>query len=335
MLSINYRRKVLMATYTKRANGKWQAKIRKKGYKTLTNTFSRKTDAMTWAKEKELEMERGYFESTETAEKVLMCDLLDRFKEEVTSKYKSPEWSNYAINYLKKVIGHFRLIEFDVDSARDYKEYRLSKVSGDTVRKEMSLIKRMIDYSMREWNIHLPKGNPFLKISLPPKGKARDRRLKQGEFEIIKKEAENYGGYISIVFELAVETAMRRGEINNLRWSNINLDKRTAHLPDTKNGDSRTVPLSSRAIELLKQVESSGDKLFPVNGDSIGKAFRRVTDRIGIEDLRFHDLRHEATSRLFEKGLQLMEVASITGHKDLAMLKRYTHLDAEKLALKL
>lgn len=324
-----------MATFAKRPNGKWQVKIRKKGYKTLSNTFTRKSDAITWAKEKELEMERGSFESTDAAEKTFLSDLLDRFKEEVTSNYKSPDWAKYKIDYLKKVIGHFRLIEFTVDSARDFKEYRLSKVSTDTVRKEMSLIKRMIDYSMKEWNIHLPKGNPLLKVSLPAKGKARDRRLKVGEFDIIKAEAENYGGYINIVFELAIETAMRRGEINNLRWSQINLDKRTAHLPDTKNGDPRTVPLSTRAVELLKQVECSGDVLFPVNGDSIGKAFKRVTGRAGIKDLRFHDLRHEATSRLFERGLQLMEVAAITGHKDLAMLKRYTHLDAEKLALKL
>jgi integrase len=159
--------------------------------------------------------------------------------------------------------------------------------------------------------------------------------LRAGEFELIKKEASNYGGYIGVIFELAIETAMRRGEIISLTLENVNFDKRTAYLPDTKNGDSRTVPLSFRAIELLEQVRTSRGKLFPINGDSIGKAFRRVTDRVGIEDLRFHDLRHEATSRLFEKGLQLMEVASITGHKDLAMLKRYTHLDAEKLALKL
>jgi integrase len=128
---------------------------------------------------------------------------------------------------------------------------------------------------------------------------------------------------------------MRRGEMINLIWKNINFEKRTAYLPETKNGTSRTVPLSMRAIELLNKLEKTGEQLFPVNGDSLGKAFRRVTDRAGIEDLRFHDLRHEATSRLFEKGLQLMEVSAITGHKDLAMLKRYTHLDAEKLALKL
>ena len=261
--------------------------------------------------------------------------MLDRFYDGVASNYKSSKSAKYTIGYLTKVLGHINLIDLSVDVAREYKEYRLETVSGDTVRKEMSLMKRMVNYAMTEWNIHLPKGNPFNSVSLPPKGKARDRRLLSGEFELIKEEAENYGGYINIIFELAIETAMRRGEIISLLWKNINLHKRIAYLPETKNGSSRTVPLSSRAIELLGDIEKTSEQVFPIKADSLGQAFRRVTGRAGIEDLRFHDLRHEATSRLFEKGLQLMEVSAITGHKDLAMLKRYTHLDAEKLALKL
>jgi len=324
-----------MATITKRDNGKWQAKCRKKGYKTISKTFSRKSDAETWSKQVELDMEKGIFESTATAERTLVSDLLDRFYDEVASKYKSADSARYTIGYLKRVVGHINLIDLSVDVAREYKEYRLETVSGDTVRKEMSLIKRMVNHAMTQWNIHLPKGNPFNIVSLPPKGKARDRRLFSGEFEIIKTEAEIYGGYISIIFELAIETAMRRGEIINLLWQNISLPKRTAYLPETKNGSSRTVPLSIRAIELLGQVEKTNEQVFPIKADSLGQAFRRVTARAGIDSLRFHDLRHEATSRLFEKGLQLMEVSAITGHKDLAMLKRYTHLDAEKLALKL
>ena len=324
-----------MATITKRANGKWQAKCRKKGYKTVSKTFSRKYDAETWAKQIELEMERGIFESTAKAEHIQLTNLLDQFWDEVASNYKSSINVKYTIEYMKKVLGHIHLIDLSVDVVRDYKQYRLNKISSETTRKELSLLRRVIDYSMMEWNIHLPKGNPFHKVSLPAKGKARNRRLNAGEFDAIFKEAKNYGGYIAITFELAIETAMRRGEMINLEWANINYKKRTAFLPETKNGTSRTIPLSIRAIELIKMVKKDGDLLFPINGDSIGKAFRRVTDRAGIEDLRFHDLRHEATSRLFEKGLQLMEVSAITGHKDLTMLKRYTHLDAEKLALKL
>ena len=131
---------------------------------------------------------------------------------------------------------------------------------------------------------------------------------------------------------------MRRGEILSLTWENVHLDKRFVHLPDTKNGDSRDVPLSPMALELLSALPRNirGDQfVFPLHFEALKSLWRRACSRADISDLRFHDLRHEATSRLFEKGLNVMEVAAITGHKDLRMLQRYTHLRAEELALKL
>jgi integrase len=324
-----------MATLTKRENGKWQAKCRKRGYRTISKTFSRKYDAEKWAKQIELSMEQKVFESTSRAERTELNELFDRYWDEVASNYKSSKSTKYTINLLKKVLGHIHLIDLSVDTVRDYKQYRLETVTGDTVRKEMSLLKRLINHSISEWNIHLPKGNPVINVSLPSKGKARDRRLLEGEKETLLTEALHYGGSIGVIIELAIETAMRRGEIISLEWCNINLVRRTAHLPDTKNGSSRTVPLSARAIEIIGSLCRTSKLLFSIKNDSVTQAFGRIRIRARISNLRFHDLRHEATSRLFEKGLQLMEVSAITGHKDLAMLKRYTHLDAEKLALKL
>ena len=129
---------------------------------------------------------------------------------------------------------------------------------------------------------------------------------------------------------------MRRGELLSLTWQNINVEKRTAHLPITKNGDSRTIPLSSISIRILNYLpRHMSGRLFPISSEALRGVWRRTTNKLGIEDLRFHDLRHEATSRFFEKGLNVMEVAAITGHKDLGMLQRYTHLRAEDLAKKL
>ena len=121
-------------------------------------------------------------------------------------------------------------------------------------------------------------------------------------------------------------------------WENVYFGKRFVHLPDTKNGDSRDVPLSPMALELLRDLPRnirSDQVVFPLHFEALKSAWRRACCRAGISDLRFHDLRHEATSRFFEKGLNVMEVAAITGHKDLRMLQRYTHLRAEDLALKL
>jgi len=128
---------------------------------------------------------------------------------------------------------------------------------------------------------------------------------------------------------------MRRGEILQLTWDNVNLNTRTAFLPETKNGEARTVPLSENALSILKALPKQSDQVFDTTAYAIRMAFGRALKRAEIDDFRFHDLRHEATSRFFEKGLNMMEVSSITGHKDLQMLKRYTHLRAEDLALKL
>jgi integrase len=143
--------------------------------------------------------------------------------------------------------------------------------------------------------------------------------------------------YLLSVVRLALETAMRQGELVALRWENVDLTRRIAHLPDTKNGEARTVPLSSTSVEVLRALPRRlHGQVFPgLTTEAVKRAFARATRRAGIEDLHFHDLRHEATTRFFELGLNIMEVATITGHKDLRMLRRYTHLKAEDLAKKL
>ena len=109
------------------------------------------------------------------------------------------------------------------------------------------------------------------------------------------------------------------------------------HLPDTKNGDSRDVPLSPQALELLRDLPRNREDqvVFPLHFEALNSSWRRACSKADIIDLGFHDLRNEATSRFFEKGLNVMEVAAITGHKDLRILQRYTHLWVEDPARKL
>ena len=173
-------------------------------------------------------------------------------------------------------------------------------------------------------------------ISKPRAPRARDRRLEAGELERLLSACENKWFRAVILF--AIETGMRRGEILSLTWEGVHLGKRYVHLPDTKNGDSRDVPLSPQALEFLKDLPRnirSDQVVFPLHFEALKSSWRRACSKAGINNLRFHDLRHEATSRFFEKGLNVMEVAAITGHKDLRMLQRYTHLRAEDLARKL
>ncbi len=175
-------------------------------------------------------------------------------------------------------------------------------------------------------------------IKLPAGGRRRDRRLQPGEeTRLLRACSQARNRWLLPLVQLALETAMRQGELRHLRWEHIDLNRRTAHLPDTKNGEARTVPLSTTAIGVLRDLPRSlhGDVFPGITTEAVKRSYMRTIRRAGIEGLRFHDLRHEATTRLFEKGLNIMEVASITGHKDLRMLRRYRHLKAEDLAQKL
>jgi len=325
-----------MATITKRENGKWQAKCRRKGFSPQSKTFRSKVDAERWAREVELAMDRSVFQSTVKAERTTVNEALESYFREVLVNKKSSSDFRYMIDRLKRTFIEFRLIDMSVEAVREYKSYRLQRVKDETVRKELNLLKRFFDYAIREWEIYLPKGNPVSPVSLPNKGKSRDRRLLIGEEDILLSAAKAYGGVIHDIIVIAIETGMRRGEILKMQWQCLHRNDSTVYISDTKNGESRTVPLSPCALDVIqKQQEKKYGEIFEIRGDSVGQAFRRITKRAQIQNLRFHDLRHEATSRLFEKGLQIMDVAAITGHKDLASLKRYTHLRPADLAKKL
>ena len=202
-----------MATITARSANQFQAKIRKKGFKQVSKTFATEAAAIAWAEKVEEEMSQGIFKSTKRAEKTSIDSALERYWEEVVSKTKSYKSTRYVINRLQAIMGHIHLIDISKDVVRDYKEYRLDTVSGETVRKELLLFRRMIQFADSEWDIYLPQGNVAKEISLPEKSKERDRRLKPYEEEALMSEAKVYGGHIEDLMILAIETAMRRGEL--------------------------------------------------------------------------------------------------------------------------
>ena len=181
---------------------------------------------------------------------------------------------------------------------------------------------------------------------MPKPGKPRQRRLGAGEEEALLQACRESGAhYLQTFVILAIETGMRFGELAGVTWENVNLEKRTIFLPDTKNGSSRTVPLSTRALNAIQtQPRSIDGRLFSAKPGSIRSAFlialtkaqrTKQESKVFLHGLRFHDLRHEAVTRLFERGLNPIEVGMVSGHKTLSMLQRYTHLKAESLSEKL
>lgn len=290
-----------------------------------------------WAREVEHAIERGEFMDTSLTEGVTLGDALARYEEEVTPGKRGGRQEASRIKQLRQdPIARLRLDRVRTPDVIAYRNRKLAEgLSPTTVRLYLAVISHLFNVAIRDWGYaHLT--NPVVRGIMPSAaGNERDRRLQPGEEEYLLNGCEEYGGFIRDAVIFALETAMRRGEIANLRWEHVNIQKRVVHLPETKNGSARDVPLSSRAIEVLRRrskVRSIRDsRVFGVAPNGISQAFSRVCKAVGIEDLRFHDLRHEATSRLFEKGLNPMQVAAITGHKTLQMLKRYTHLRAEDL----
>ncbi len=229
--------------------------------------------------------------------------------------WKNDKLSNKSISTIKQT---------DVAQWRDARI--ASGTSGSTVKKDLALLSHVFTIAVKEWGF--PLTNPVAMIRKPKSNQSRDRRLQPGEEELI---LSNCSHEMKAFITLAIETAMRRGEIVNLQRSWIK--GRVAYLPDTKNGTPRAVPLSTTAIAAINTLPLRLDgKLFEYKEDHYSKAFLRACRQAGIEDIHVHDLRHEATSRLFEKGLDVMQVKSITGHKSLQMLSRYTHLKADDLA---
>ena len=308
-----------------------------KGPALQTKTFETRALAEQWARAIEVEMDKGVFVSRAEAESTTLKELLERYLDEITPLKKGAASETNRLRALMRLPLARRFVAGirGMDIAR-FRDERLQKVTPSTVKRDLVLLGHAFEVARKEWGIHFH--NPVRDIKLPSENRPRDRRLQAGEETRLQdacRKARN--PWLLPAVQLALETAMRQGELISLRWEHIDLNRCTAHLPDTKNGESRTVPLSTTAIRVLRALPRSlHGQAFPgVTTEAIKRAYIRAVRRAGIENLRFHDLRHEATTRLFEKGLNIMEVASITGHKDLRMLQRYTHLKAEDLALKL
>ena len=324
-----------MATFRKRS-GSWQALVKKKGFGQIARTFDTKAAAEAWAKVTEAELVRGVFVSRKEAENTTLSEALDRYEREVSSTKKGHRrektrisiWKNHPL--AKRVLASIRGNDMAI-----YRDDRLKAgYSANTVRLELAIISHLFEIAQKEWGME-GLHNPVKAIRMPSPPAGRDRRLQPGELE---KLLESSSEEMNQVIRFALETAMRRGELAGMTWDMVDLKKRTVTLPETKNGQKRIVPLSSVAVTILKDrltTRRIDGKVWDIGLDAISQDFAKACQKAGISGLHFHDLRHEATSRLFEKGFDTMEVRTITGHKTLQMLARYTHLRAEDLVERL
>jgi len=321
-----------MANIRKRGKS-WQAQIRSKNQNAISKTFRLKAEAIQWAREVESGIERRTYVDHTIAEHTTLSCVLERYKQEVLPSLRGKQSEQYRIDKLSEYFNNISLAQLSsLDLAR-FRDIRLKSVGSESVRRELGIINRVLVQAHHEWGITLPRGIPTVKKPKPPSG--RQRRLVDEEEQSLLSALE-HAPLVRAMVILAIETAMRRGEIISINWTHINFRKRLLDIPVTKTNIPRTIPLTSCALSVLKSLPVQIDgTLFPVKPNSVSQSFRRACKRAKLNDLHFHDLRHEATSRFFEMGLSIMEVAAITGHKDLSMLQRYTHLKPEDILKKL
>jgi integrase len=326
-----------MASFRQRSN-KWQARVTRDGYPDQVKTFEARIDAERWARSVEAAMDKGQFIDTQEAQRTTLRELILRYVQEVTPTTKSLTEDTERLNALaRRPIADWSLTNLSAARIAAYRDLRLKEVSNGTVIRELAYLSSIINHARREWGINIQ--NPTQHVRKPATPAGRTRKLSKDETNKLFQALEPTGRqniWVLPVVRLALETAMRRSEILGLRWENIDLIRQTAFLPDTKNGTSRTVPLSAAAIEVLRSLPRNiAGIVFPIHYFTLSAAFKRAVKRSGLIDFHFHDLRHTAITAMAQKLPNLIELSAVTGHKSLTMLKRYYHPSIEDLARKL
>jgi integrase len=349
----------------------WRAEVRRRGHKPVYRTFDTRQQAQQWARLIESEIECGTFVDRSAGERTTLREALLRYQRDVVPTKRYPQQENNRISrWLKHDLAYRTLANL---RGADFAQYRDARRRAgraeNTIRLELQLVSHLFEMARKEWGFESLL-NPLKNIRKPSGSCARDRRLRPGEFNALYALlAASNNRWCAPAFELAIETSLRQGTLFALRWEWVSIKSRLVSFPPEARGAANkgvphVLPLSLRAVAVLRHLaalaegESRSDdfrtnfgpvdvdpdaltgKVFGTTSNAVLCVWKRSLEKAGqstpdILGLRWHDLRHEATSRLFEKGLHPMEVASVTGHKSMQMLKRYTHLRPESLLEKL
>ena len=289
-----------MASFRQRG-GKWQARVIREGHPDQTKTFESKADAEKWARGLESEIDKGQFVSVTEAQRTTLGDLIARYLAEVTPLMKGATEDTIRLKaMMRKPIARWSMANLSASRIAAFRDARLKEVSAGTVIRELAYLSAIINHARREWGINVP--NPVQMVRKPPSPQARAKVLTDEEIARLLQALEPVGRrshWTKFAVQLALATAMRRGELLLLRWEHVDLQAKTAFLSDTKNGDSRTVPLSSAAIKVLTELPRHiSGVVFPVRFFTLDAAFKRGLRRAGLADVRFHDLRRTAITRM-------------------------------------
>lgn len=321
-----------MATIRERS-GRWQAVVKRKGYPQQTKSFELRKDAERWARHVERQMDAGQWLDRTEAEQTTVGEMLARYGREITPGKRGAIKERYRLEAFKRsTLAKYSPAAVTGQLVATWRDERLKDVSSATALRELVLLGHVFTVAIKEWGFNLPNGNPVERIRKPAAGKPRERVLTDDEREaLLLAVSQCKNPWIKPVVVFTLETAARRGEILALRWGDVDLEPRTAKV-DGKTG-ARVIPLSSPCVAMLRTLPRSLDgRVFPLSVETLRQAYERAVVRAGIADLTFHDLRHDALTRLARMGLNILELRAISGHATANQLQTYVQVKASDLA---
>ncbi len=332
-----------MATIVKRDTKDgiaYQAKVRLKGYPPQSACFQRLTDAKKWAQDVESAIRDGRHFKTAESKRHTVADLIDRYIRDVLpTKPKQQYKQTQQLTWWKLKLGHHLLSDLSpalISECRDEllrtPTNRGGNMSPASVVRYLAALSHALSVAVNEWQ--WLDDSPARKVKKPKEPRGRVRFLSDDERERLLKaclESSNKSLYAVVV--LALSSGMRRGEILNIKWKDIDLSQGFLILHETKNGERRRVPVSGHALDTLKEYSKvrqlHTELVFPGKTGKpaeIRKPWLLALKQADIEDFRFHDLRHSCASYLAMGGASMVEISEVLGHRTLQMAKRYSHL---------
>lgn len=332
-----------MASFSKIGN-KWQARIRKSGFPSTSENFDTHREAKAWAAQIECAMNAKLHKDKRSLKDLTLDKLIDQYlgKEKSTNPYGKTKLAN--LKRIRRMLGDVPLAALTFDRLVSFIEDReVQGAGGVTIWMDVAEIAAVLR-SGKTANKYEVDKDLFSDIyrymsenGLDPKSNRRSRRPTEQELKTLKthfEDKERQQIPMWDIIDFAVSSAMRSSEITRIRWADVDFEKKTVIIRQRKHPKKKrdhVVPLLGKAWDIAVAQPRSDDRIFPYSAKTISSIFPRATQACGIDDLRFHDLRHEAASRLFEQGYDIPRVALVTGHMDWKMLERYTHFKPEDL----
>jgi integrase len=338
-----------MATIEKRTlddgTHSYRVKIRIKGCKPQTASFNKRADANEWATKTEADLKRGLYFDDHNARKYTLKDAIDKYLEfcELDNVKRFTQQRRKQLAWWADRMGHNFLADIKAEKINEYKRELMTSTAGRggkvksvlkpaTVNSYIAALSVVLNHATKE--LHWLPFNPAQGVRKLELNNGRDRHLTKEERETLLGICAKGHPLLYPWVLLAISTGLRKGELLALKWRDIDFDKKILRVEKSKNGDKRSVPLTGKALSHLKEIhdkrKTTSDFVFArADGEAameLKKHWEAALKEAGLENFRFHDLRHTAATYLLEAGATLVELSAILGHRDIQMVKRYAHL---------